>query len=144
VVRSVFATIVGLVTIVVLTFLMVVEGPRSVAGWLAVPPDHRQEHVRRVAADCSRAVVGYMTGNLLISVIAGMLTLVVLWVLGVPYSGVAPTLGASGDRASASECQGLIGRVPRRMARASAEEVAACSFSDWSWSYSGGSPASGS
>jgi predicted PurR-regulated permease PerM len=64
VVRSVFATIVGLVTIVVLTFLMVVEGPRSVAGWLAVPPDHRQEHVRRVAADCSRAVVGYMTGNL--------------------------------------------------------------------------------
>jgi predicted PurR-regulated permease PerM len=88
VVRSVFATIVGLVTIVVLTFLIVVEGPRLVAGWLAVLPDHRQEHVRRVATDCSKAVVGYMTGNLLISVIAGTLTLVVLWALGVPYSGV--------------------------------------------------------
>ena len=88
VVRSVFATIVGLVTIVVLTFLMVVEGPRLVAGWLALLPDRRQEHVRRVAADCSRAVVGYMTGNLLISVIAGTLTFVVLWILRVPYPGV--------------------------------------------------------
>jgi len=38
VVRSVFATIVGLVTIVVLTFLMVVEGPTLVTGWLAVLP----------------------------------------------------------------------------------------------------------
>ena len=88
VVRSVFATIIGLVTIAVLTFLMVVEGPRLVASWLTVLPDHRQEHVRRVAADCSRAVVGYMTGNLLISVIAGTLTLIVLWLLGVPYTGV--------------------------------------------------------
>ena len=89
VVRSLFATIVGLVTILVLTFLMLVEGPKLVAGWLAALPEQRQEHVRRVAADCSKAVVGYMTGNLLISVIAGTLTFVVLWVLGVPYKGVA-------------------------------------------------------
>jgi predicted PurR-regulated permease PerM len=89
VVRSVFATIVGLVTILVLTFLMLVEGPKLIAGWLAALPEQRQEHVRRVAADCSKAVVGYMTGNLLISVIAGTLTFVVLWVLGVPYKGVA-------------------------------------------------------
>jgi predicted PurR-regulated permease PerM len=88
VVHSVFTTIVGLVTIVVLTFLMVVEGPRLLAGWLALLPERRQEHVRRVAADCSRAVLGYMTGNLLISVIAGILTLVVLWILRVPYPGV--------------------------------------------------------
>jgi predicted PurR-regulated permease PerM len=89
VVRSLFATIVGLVTILVLTFLMLVEGPKLIAGWLAALPEQRQEHVRRVAADCSKAVVGYMTGNLLISVIAGTLTFVVLWVLGVPYKGVA-------------------------------------------------------
>ena len=88
VVRSVFATIVGLVTILVLTFLMVLQGPKLVASWLAALPERRQEHVRRVAADCSRAVVGYMTGNLLISVIAGTLTYIVLWIMGVPYKGV--------------------------------------------------------
>src|SRR5512132_4153774 len=82
VVRSVFATI------VVLTFLMVLQGPTLVASWLAALPERRQEHVRRVAADCSRAVVGYMTGNLLISVIAGILTYIVLWIMGVPYKGV--------------------------------------------------------
>jgi predicted PurR-regulated permease PerM len=48
---------------------MVLQGPKLVASWLAALPERRQEHVRRVAADCSRAVVGYMTGNLLISVI---------------------------------------------------------------------------
>jgi predicted PurR-regulated permease PerM len=88
VVRSVFATIVGLVTILVLTFLMVLQGPKLVASWLAALPERRQEHVRRVAADCSRAVVGYMTGNLAISVIAGILTYIVLWIMGVPYKGV--------------------------------------------------------
>ena len=76
-VRSVFATIVGLVTILVLTFLMVLQGPKLVASWLAACPNAAR-NVRRVAADCSRAVVGYMTGNLLISVIAGTLTYIVL------------------------------------------------------------------
>ena len=87
-VRSVVSTIAGLVTILVLTFLMVLQGPQLVAGWLAALPERRQEHVRRVAADCSKAVVGYITGNLLISVIAGGLTFVVLWIMGVPYKGV--------------------------------------------------------
>ena len=41
-----------------------------------------------MAADCSKAVVGYVTGNLLISVIAGALTYAVLWIMGVPYKGV--------------------------------------------------------
>jgi predicted PurR-regulated permease PerM len=67
---------------------MVLQGPTLVASWLAALPERRQEHVRRVAADCSRAVVGYMTGNLLISVIAGTLTYIVLWIMGVPYKGV--------------------------------------------------------
>jgi predicted PurR-regulated permease PerM len=51
-------------------------------------PEDRQERVRRVAADCSKAVTGYMTGNLVISVIAGTLTYIVLWIMGVPYKGV--------------------------------------------------------
>jgi predicted PurR-regulated permease PerM len=86
--RSIFSTVVALVTIFVLTFLMVLQGPKLLAGWTATLPERQQERVRRVAADCAKAVTGYMTGNLVISVIAGTLTYIVLWVMGVPYKGV--------------------------------------------------------
>jgi predicted PurR-regulated permease PerM len=88
VLRSVFSTVVALLTIGVLTFLMVLQGPRLLTGWLSALPPRRRERVRRVAADCAKAVTGYMTGNLLISVIAGGLSYVVLLLLGVPYPGV--------------------------------------------------------
>jgi predicted PurR-regulated permease PerM len=88
VLRSIFSTVVALVTIFVLTFLMVLQGPKLLAGWVAALPERRQERVRRVAADCAKAVTGYMTGNLVISVIAETVTYVVLWTTGVPYKGV--------------------------------------------------------
>ena len=88
VLRSIFSTVVALVTIFVLTFLMVLQGPKLLQGWIAALPEDRQERVRRVAADCAKAVTGYMTGNLVISVIAGTLTYIVLWIMGVPYKGV--------------------------------------------------------
>ena len=88
VLRSIFSTVVALVTIFVLTFLMVLQGPKLLASWTATLPERRQERVRRVAADCAKAVTGYMTGNLVISVIAGTVTYVVLWIMGVPYRGV--------------------------------------------------------
>jgi predicted PurR-regulated permease PerM len=88
VLRSIFSTVVALVTIFVLTFLMVLQGPSLLSGWVGALPERRQERVRRVAADCAKAVTGYVTGNLLISVIAGAVTYVVLWVMGVPYRGV--------------------------------------------------------
>jgi predicted PurR-regulated permease PerM len=97
VLRSVFSTVVALVTIFVLTFLMVLQGPRLLRSWVNALPEDRQERVRRVAADCSRAVTGYMTGNLVISVIAGALTYVVLWILGVPYKGVVALFVAFAD-----------------------------------------------
>jgi hypothetical protein len=48
------------------------------------PP--KRKRVVRVAADCSRAISGYVAGNLLISVIAGAVTFVTLLVLGVPFA----------------------------------------------------------
>jgi predicted PurR-regulated permease PerM len=88
VLRSIVSTVVGLVTIFVLTYLIVLQGPKLAGAWVDVLPDQRRQRVRRVAAESSRAVVGYMTGNLLISVIAAALTYVVFWILGVPYRGV--------------------------------------------------------
>ena len=97
VLRSIFTTAVALVTILVLTFLMLLQGPKLLQSWVAALPEDRQARVRRVASDCSRAVTGYMTGNLVISAIAGVLTYLVLWVMGVPYKGVVALFVAFAD-----------------------------------------------
>src|SRR5918993_5823988 len=97
VLRSIFSTVVALVTIFVLTFLMVLQGPKLLSAWVSALPQRRQERVRRVAADCAKAVTGYMTGNLVISAIAGTSTYIVLWIMGVPYKGVVALFVAFAD-----------------------------------------------
>lgn len=75
-------------TIIVLTILMLLSGPRMLQGGLNILSPPRREHVRHVAADCAKAVTGYVAGNLLISVVAGTATFVFLWVAGVPFHTV--------------------------------------------------------
>jgi predicted PurR-regulated permease PerM len=88
IVQQVFSTLVALITILVLTFLMLLQAPGITKhATLMVPADHR-ERVRSVARDASRAVSGYMLGNLLISLIAGTATYVYLRIVGVPYPEV--------------------------------------------------------
>ena len=89
VIRNVANGVFALLTILVLAFLMILEGPKITAGILnLIDNERRRERIRRVAADCSKAVTGYMAGNLVISVIAGLATFVVLSVLQVPFAGV--------------------------------------------------------
>jgi predicted PurR-regulated permease PerM len=87
-VRTVFSTLLAFLTIVVLTFLMLLEGPSLTAGITSVIPERHRDRVRAVAADAARAVSGYMLGNLLISVVAGSASYVFLRVAGVPYAEV--------------------------------------------------------
>lgn len=94
---TVTQTVVGVVTIVVLAYLMVLEGPKAVDGALALLPPGRAERVRRVGADCARSVTGYITGNVLISVIAGGLSYVVLLILHVPFAGLLALFVAIAD-----------------------------------------------
>jgi predicted PurR-regulated permease PerM len=75
-------------TIIVLAYLMVLEGPKIVGGILALFRPATAERVSRVATDCAKSVTGYISGNLLISVICGGLTYVVLLIMGVPFAGL--------------------------------------------------------
>ncbi|GAB7191681.1 AI-2E family transporter [Kineococcus sp. NUM-3379] len=87
----------GAVTIFLLAYLMVLEGPKLVGGTLALFQPARAERIRRVGADCAHSVTGYLTGNLLISVICGTLTYVVLKVMGVPFAGLIALFVALAD-----------------------------------------------
>jgi predicted PurR-regulated permease PerM len=88
VLRGVATGIAGTVTVFVLAYLMVLEGPKVVQGSLNVFGPTRAERIRGVGADCAKSVTGYLSGNLLISVICGTLTYIVLLVLGVPFAGL--------------------------------------------------------
>ncbi len=85
---GIFSTLAAVLTILVLIFLLLLEGPKVMAGLLQLIPPRHRDRVRRVARDSNRAITGYMFGNLAISVIAGVATYLVLWPLGVPFRGV--------------------------------------------------------
>src|SRR5581483_6675936 len=89
IVRRIFSTIVASLTVMVLTILILIEGPTLSSGALnLIPDEQRRTRVQRVAVDACRAVSGYVFGNLLISVIAGVAAWLVLFILGVPYAEV--------------------------------------------------------
>jgi predicted PurR-regulated permease PerM len=84
--KSVLTIIAATVTIIFLTFFMLLEGRSWVERFYALLPEHSQPRWRRVGSDIYRTVGGYVTGNLLISLIAGVSVTIVLLVMGVPYA----------------------------------------------------------
>jgi predicted PurR-regulated permease PerM len=83
---GVFGVIVQLVTILVMTFFLLLDGRRMLAfAFRELGPD-RGARVERVAEDIYTAVGGYVAGNLLISVIAGVSSYLVMVILGIPFA----------------------------------------------------------
>jgi predicted PurR-regulated permease PerM len=86
--RTAATGVAGLLTIFVLSYLMVLEAPKVIEGSLALFEPKRAERIRRVGHDCARTITGYISGNLLISLICGLLTYTMLAILGVPFAGL--------------------------------------------------------
>jgi predicted PurR-regulated permease PerM len=95
--RRLATGIAGVLTVVVLAYLMVLEGPRVVEGTLNLLNPDIRSRVRAVAEDCARSVTGYLSGNLLISVICGVTTYIVLVVTGVPFAALIALFVAIAD-----------------------------------------------
>jgi predicted PurR-regulated permease PerM len=84
--RSVVTFIAGVVTITFLTLFMLLEGPRWVDRGIEMLPAERRPEWRTTADEIYRMVGRYVTGNLLISLIAGCATTIVLLALGIPFA----------------------------------------------------------
>jgi predicted PurR-regulated permease PerM len=72
-------------TIFALLVLFLLEGPKMGRWLLDLMPPGRAAYCRRVAGEISQSVTGYAFGNLLTSLIAGLVVFVTLTVLGVPF-----------------------------------------------------------
>jgi predicted PurR-regulated permease PerM len=84
--KGVLTFIVAIVTIAFMTFFMLLEGPAWMNRFYALLPDRSRDRWRAIGHDIYRTVGGYVTGNLLISLIAGISSTLVLLVMGVPYA----------------------------------------------------------
>jgi predicted PurR-regulated permease PerM len=84
--KSVITLVLATITISFLTFFMLLEGPAWVERIYGLIPARSRPRWRAIGGDVYRTVGGYVTGNLLISLIAGTLTTIVLIALGVPYA----------------------------------------------------------
>jgi predicted PurR-regulated permease PerM len=84
--KSVITVIAATVTIVFLTFFMLYEGRDWMGRFYSLIPEESRPRWERVGYDIYKTVGGYVTGNLLISLIAGASITIVLLALGVPYA----------------------------------------------------------
>ena len=84
--KGILTAIVATVTITFMTFFMLLEGPVWMERIYSLLPTRSQERWRGIGQKIYRTVGGYVTGNLFISVIAGVVSTVVLLLLGVPYA----------------------------------------------------------
>ncbi len=75
----------ALFAIFVLVILLLLEGPKVRRGVLGMMAPARAARYTRVAEEVTRSVTGYMLGNFITSVIAGVVVFITLTIVGVPY-----------------------------------------------------------
>jgi predicted PurR-regulated permease PerM len=84
--KSIISLIAGTVTIVFLTFFMLLEVHAWMERIYGLFSDNSQARVRKIGDDIYKTVGGYVTGNILISLVAGTSATIVLLIMGVPYA----------------------------------------------------------
>jgi len=82
---SAFSLIGQLVTVLALTFLLILHGRDYVNMALSLT-GAREQRYRELIIEINRAVADYMLGNIVISALATVATWIVLSILGVPYA----------------------------------------------------------
>ena len=84
--KGVVTAVIATVTIAFLTFFMLLEGPAWVERFYSLLPAEQQPRWRKIGHDIYDTIGGYVTGNLAISLIAGVVSTAVLLALDVPFA----------------------------------------------------------
>ena len=71
--------------IFILVLLLMLEGPKMRVALLGAMEQSRAERYKRIAHEVNRSVTGYMLGNFVTSLIAGIVVFLTLLVTGVPF-----------------------------------------------------------
>jgi predicted PurR-regulated permease PerM len=83
---GVFGALVKLVTVLTMTFFLLLDGGKILHFLLRARGPTEEERLRGIFEGIYRSVAGYVAGNLVISFIAGGVTYITLKILGVPFA----------------------------------------------------------
>ncbi|MEK7600063.1 MAG: AI-2E family transporter [Patescibacteria group bacterium] len=83
--QKVGGSVFSLLTILVLTFMMLVEGPRWLRFAREVVPDKHHETSDRLSAEMYKVIKGYINGQVVLAAIAAILIMPVILLLGIDY-----------------------------------------------------------
>jgi predicted PurR-regulated permease PerM len=84
--KGIITAVIATITIVVLTFFMLLEGPSWLDRGLGNLPPGSRERWQRIARDVYKTVGGYVSGALIIAFVAAASATIVLSIAGVPYA----------------------------------------------------------
>jgi predicted PurR-regulated permease PerM len=84
--KGVITAIVATITIIVMTFFMLLEGPKWIDRFFEELPEHMRPRLRAIGHDVYATVGGFVAGAVTIALIAGVTTAIVLSILGVSYA----------------------------------------------------------
>jgi predicted PurR-regulated permease PerM len=93
-VRGLAFGVVEIVTALILTFYILIDGPRVGTELARAIPSRHRARVTSVARDVTGRVSGWLQGNLFISAIMGSATALVMGLLGEPYFWVVALVAA--------------------------------------------------
>lgn len=76
---------VSVLTVLVLTFMMLIEGPRWIRLFKDILPDEHHERAERLALGMYKVVKGYVNGQVILAALAAILIFPVMLILGIDY-----------------------------------------------------------
>ncbi len=79
------SSVVSVLTVLVLTYMMLIEGPRWLNFGRRLLPEDKEAYAERLANDMYRVVKGYVNGQVLLAAIAAILIAPPLFILGISY-----------------------------------------------------------
>lgn len=82
---GVFSALIQLVTVLTMTFFLLLDG-RRIADFLMRLRPERETRMRRLANEIYRSTAGYVAGALFIATVAGVMAYIVLLLLDVPFA----------------------------------------------------------
>ncbi len=78
--NRVIANLVSIITVLILTFMMLVEGPRWLGLFWSQYPEKRRKHFKKIVTKMYGVVTSYVNGQVLIAAIAASFSIVALFI----------------------------------------------------------------
>jgi predicted PurR-regulated permease PerM len=94
--RNVIGGLFGAITILLLTFYMLVESREILSFFVRLFPIHQRRRVAMVSGTVTQKVSAWMGGQLLLSLFIGLTSAIGLWAMGVPFFYVLALISAVG------------------------------------------------